>query len=158
MKKRYDRRMLSAFSAALAEKELAAQFTISKRGLQDLLQMDDWLTRFAALERNSGRYCCADILAAAADTLARLSPVPEAGWLDFCYRFAVDRLYPNSEFAVQRQKYGDGALFLLTLKNVNARHLTGGSILIGWNRQTAVRAAWNIVVFAAVGAAIMFMN
>lgn len=118
MKKRYDRRMLSAFSAALAEKELAAQFTISKRGLQDLLQMDDWLTRFAALERNSGRYCCADILAAAADTLARLSPVPEAGWLDFCYRFAVDRLYPNSEFAVQRQKHGAGALFLLTLMQV----------------------------------------
>ena len=73
MKKRYDRRMLSAFSAALAEKELAAQFTISKRGLQDLLQMDDWLTRFAALERNSGRYCCRGYAGAAfASTRSRL--------------------------------------------------------------------------------------
>lgn len=118
MGKKYHRRMLGDFSKALAEKRTAQQFRISRRSLQELLAADGWLARFSALEPPQGRYACADILAMARDTLARLAPAPEEGWLGFCYRYAVDRLYPDPAFAAARARYGDGALFLLTLMQV----------------------------------------
>ena len=55
------------------------------------------------------------MLEVCAPILPKLSPVPEDGWLSFCYRYVRSILYPKGEFAPDAAEYEDGARFFLTV-------------------------------------------
>ena len=67
------------------------------------------------------------VAAMARPTLLRLSEEPQGGWLSMCYRYACDKMFPSEDFAADKKRYGDGAVFLLTL----LIGLTGGIYGIG---------------------------
>ena len=46
-------------------------------------------------------------------TLDTFCPPPPEGWLEFAYFYARDVMFPQSDFAEQRRKYGAGTTFLL---------------------------------------------
>ena len=104
---------------ALVAESLAQQglpFAKDKKAALELLRgTPGWGEELAQLLPIRRRLECGEVLEVCAPILPKLSPVPEDGWLSFCYRYVRSILYPKGEFAPDAAEYEDGARFFLTV-------------------------------------------
>lgn len=118
MQKSQGRQMISDLSQALGNRRFLKKFSLTKKAALALLRSEDWSSRLMEVAQMDGPCDCARILSLCQSTLDRLSPEPEEGWLLYSYRFAVDGMFPDADFAPRREAHGDGALFFLAVLQV----------------------------------------
>ena len=117
MNKKRIRQMNSSLLRRLTTQP-AARCLESWRGvLEELLERQNYIQRFAPLYDGS-RLRCADVLALCREEMDRFSSEPEEGWLAFAYDFARKSMFPEADFEPRREKYGAGAVFFLSLLQV----------------------------------------
>ena len=110
------RQLSSQVADALAEQELAC--APNRRAALTLLKTPGWAEELDQLLPIRTRLECDQVLQVCAPILAKLSPVPEDGWLSFCYRYIRACLYPQGNFAPDAQEHVEGARFYLTVLQV----------------------------------------
>lgn len=110
------RQLSSQVADALAEQELAC--ASNRRAALTLLKTPGWAEELDQLLPIRTRLECDQVLQVCAPILAKLSPVPEDGWLSFCYRYIRACLYPQGNFAPDAQEHVEGARFYLTVLQV----------------------------------------
>ena len=93
------RQLSSQVADALAEQELAC--APNRRAALTLLKTPGWAEELDQLLPIRTRLECDQVLQVCAPILAKLSPVPEDGWLSFCYRYIRACLYPHCIYWVQ---------------------------------------------------------
>ena len=101
---------------ALAEQKLP--FAKDKKAALELLRTPGWAEELSQLLPIRRRLECGEVLEVCTPILPKLSPVPEEGWLAFCYRYVRSILYPEGNFAPDAAEYEDGARFYLTVLQV----------------------------------------
>ena len=101
---------------ALAEQKLP--FAKDKKAALELLRTPGWAEELSQLLPIRRRLECGEVLEVCTPILPKLSPVPEDGWLAFCYRYVRSILYPEGNFAPDAAEYEDGARFYLTVLQV----------------------------------------
>ncbi len=101
---------------ALAEQKLP--FAKDRKAALELLRTPGWAEELSQLLPIRRRLECGEVLEVCTPILPKLSPVPEEGWLAFCYRYVRSILYPEGDFAPDAAEYEDGARFYLTVLQV----------------------------------------
>ena len=101
---------------ALAEQKLP--FAKDRKAALELLRTPGWAEELSQLLPIRRRLECGEGLDLCTPILPKLSPVPEEGWLAFCYRYVRSILYPEGNFAPDAAEYEDGARFYLTVLQV----------------------------------------
>ena len=101
---------------ALAEQKLP--FAKDRKAALELLRTPGWAEELSQLLPIRRRLECGEVLEVCTPILPKLSPVPEEGWLAFCYRYVRSILYPEGNFAPDAAEYEDGARFYLTVLQV----------------------------------------
>ena len=101
---------------ALAEQKLP--FAKDRKAALELLRTPGWAEELSQLLPIRRRLECGEVLEVCTPILPKLSPVPEDGWLAFCYRYVRSILYPEGNFAPDAAEYEDGARFYLTVLQV----------------------------------------
>ena len=105
----------------LTEKKFLKQIKISKKAMLGLLAEYGWKQKAAQIEQieeaegnETGSCRCAMLLDQAEETMARLSPVPEEGWLPYIYQDINAELFPEQYEKDQSQSaFSAGKLFYL---------------------------------------------
>ena len=110
------RQLSSQVADALVERELAC--APNRRAALALLKTPGWAEELDQLLPIRTRLECDQVLQVCAPILAKLSPVPEDGWLSFCYRYIRACLYPQGNFAPDAQEHVEGAQFYLAVLQV----------------------------------------
>ena len=82
---------------ALAEQKLP--FAKDRKAALELLRTPGWAEELSQLLPIRRRLECGEVLEVCTPILPKLSPVPEEGWLAFCYRYVRSILYPEGDFA-----------------------------------------------------------
>lgn len=102
----------------LTEKKFLKRIKISKKAMLGLLAEYDWKQKAAQIEeieeKETGAARCTMLLNQAEETMARLSPAPEEGWLSYIYQDINAELFPEQYEKAQSQSlFSAGKLFYL---------------------------------------------
>lgn len=80
----------------LTEKKFLKRIKLSKKTMNGLLAQNNWKKKAEQLAENK-RINCGGVLSQAAETMAKLSPEPDEGWLVYIYESTIAELFPGSE-------------------------------------------------------------
>lgn len=116
MQERQVRRLTLMVAERMEQEQLSCAST--RREAMELLRTPGWMEELSALLPLRRRLECGEVLGVCAPILAKLSPVPEDGWLSFCYRYVRSILYPQGGFAPDAEEYEVGAKFFLLVLQV----------------------------------------
>lgn len=116
MQERQVRRLTLLVAERMEQEQLSCAST--RREAMELLRTPGWMEELSALLPLRERLKCDEVLGVCAPILAKLAPVPEEGWLSFCYRYVRSILYPKGGFAPDAEEYEIGAKFYLIVLQV----------------------------------------
>lgn len=116
MQERQMRRLTLMVAERMEQEQLPC--ICSRREAMELLRTPGWMEELSALLPIRKRLECGEVLGLCAPILAKLAPVPEDGWLSFCYRYVRSILYPKGGFAPDAEEYEVGAKFYLIVLQV----------------------------------------
>ncbi len=116
MQERQVQRLTLMVAERMEQEQLSCAST--RREAMELLRTPGWMEELSALLPLRRRLECGEVLGVCAPILAKLAPVPEDGWLSFCYRYVRSILYPQGGFAPDAEEYEVGAKFFLLVLQV----------------------------------------
>ena len=118
MYKKRARQLNAQLLRLLSTKSATAILGQDRDTVEAMLTEQGYLKRLEELLNTEHRLTCANVLAHCQDTLNRLSPAPEEGWLSGAYRYACAVMFPSEDSEELRRSYARGAFFFLTLLQV----------------------------------------
>ena len=116
MHKKQIRTITALVADALVQQQVP--FAKDKKAALELMNTPGWTEELSQLLPIRRRLECGEVLEVCAPILPKLSPVPEDGWLSFCYRYVRSILYPEGNFAPDASEHEGGARFFLTVLQV----------------------------------------
>lgn len=109
------RRAVSEITQALGDKSFQKLCPRAKKAYA-LIRSGGWEERIAPLFPVRERFCCTQIAALFSDLLAKISPVPEDGWIPYTFRYARTVMFPHyNPVAPVEPACADGARVLLKI-------------------------------------------
>lgn len=110
-----EQKLYKTLERNLTEKKFLKRIRISKKTMMGLLVEYGWKQKASYMEQmEAGSPGCADLLSQARETMERLSPEPEEGWLSYIYQDINADLFPEKyEKDPSRSDFSAGKLFYL---------------------------------------------
>ena len=116
MSEKLIRQITADIARVLTEREHPCAPT--RRAAVAFLRIPGWEDALSKLLPIQQRLAAAQVLELCQPHLDQLSPAPQEGWLPFCYAYIRDKMYPEGNFAPEKDAYWQGAEFFLTVFQV----------------------------------------
>ena len=128
-----------AISETFAEESFLKKLSVSRTGLEQLINPDEWEITASSMLPITRRLSCARILGAFRPLMNQIAPEPEEGWLSFVYQTAINHLYLRPDLTHTSLQQDAALCFLHVLRALLMRSAVFCPLISGWTLISAQR-------------------